>query len=344
MTPRILNIHTHCFTFDHVPRRIIPAMDLILFLAKRFPALLYFFLSERMQIFLTRGRKASQLAILETLAQYYPKDTAFAVHTMDFEYMNAGKCKPGFGFIDQLDQLAAIKALPQWQNRLFAFMAVDPRRPGLLELVKHYVLDCGFSGIKLYPPLGYSPLDERLEAVWAWASANDIPVMTHCSRSGPVHLKGRAYSKAKGDAWTAPENYVPLLERYPNLRICFAHFGGEKDCLRFYKGDDPRPQDNWFSQIVELLKRYRGAFADISYTSASADLTALFHVYAQGHCDSDHTRPCNLCDKILFGSDYYMAQLERNERWFSINVRSSFGEETFWRMVANSWNFLGQKA
>lgn len=67
---------------------------------------------------------------------------------------------------------------------------------------------------------------------------------------------------------------------------------------------------------------------------------ALFHVYAQDVYNSDSGFPYHIGDKILFGSDYYMAHLSRNERWFSINLRSSMGETTFWRMMQNAEKYL----
>ena len=103
--------------------------------------------------------------------------------------------------------------------------------------------------------------------------------------------------------------------------------------MSFYK--EGSVEDNWFVLICDMLKKYEGAYADISYTTSNTDLMALFHVYAQGE---------KLQHKILFGSDFYMAQLERNERWFSINVRSCFGEETFWRLAQqNVEKFLDNK-
>ena len=332
----ITNVHVHCFTLNQVPVSFFPGQRLFAGSVKTQRALAKFLKQlpivgkrggvERAAIFLRRGAKVSQEDILTELALFYPLKTRFGVHTMDFEYMGAGKSKKNCGFLSQIEELAALKQKQEWKDILQPFICVDPRRPNIVALAKEYIINRGFIGIKLYPSLGYYPTDSRLDDLWAWAEEAQVPIMTHCSRSGPVY--GRASNKeglSKRDyanRYIHPHNYLALFEKYPRLKICFAHFGGEKDCMDFYK--EGRTEDNWFSLICNMLKTYPGAYADISYTSSNTDLMALFHIYAQGE---------KLRDKILFGSDFYMAQLERNERWFSINVRSCMGEETFWRLA-----------
>ena len=41
-----------------------------------------------------------------------------------------------------------------------------------------------FSGIKIYPALGFFVWDWRLAKVWAYAEKHNIPIMTHCTRVG----------------------------------------------------------------------------------------------------------------------------------------------------------------
>ncbi len=46
--------------------------------------------------------------------------------------------------------------------------------------------------------------------------------------------------------------------------------------------------------------------------------------------------------RVLFGSDYYMADIEQdNERILSINLRAALGEECFWQIAnANPKRYL----
>ncbi len=362
MNPSILNVHTHCFTLGHVPRHFFPGQGLLArtergrkLLSRSLRVLSRFHPEGRMErsaLFLQRGNHPDQLSILEILAGYYPRNTRFVVHSLDFDFMGAGQPLPGHDFISQIEELARIKQDPAWKDRIFPFFCVDPRRAGVADLVKEYILHKGFAGIKLYPALGFYPFDPVLSPVWSWAAREGIPTMVHCSRSGPVYGRtlpppsarihpltgeplGARRKRIYADYYTHPLNWEPLLQEYPGLKVCFAHFGGDRDCMAFYK-EGNRLRDNWFEHIVNLLKTYEGAYADISFASANPDLMALFHVYAQHRPEptavSCLPREYALADKILFGSDFYMSQLRRNERWFSINVRSLTGEETFRRM------------
>ena len=285
---RFINVHTHVFTFNHVPLKFIPFMNVILWIHKYAPELLNKVLPEKIAAFLERGTRCDQLEILRELTDYYPSDACFAIHTIDFEYMEAGKCRKGYGFMEQLDEVARIVASPEWKERIFPFICVDPRRPDIAEIVKDY-----------------------------------------------IENKGTQYCNRFSD----PANFLSILEKHPDVKVCFAHFGGDKECIRFYKDGDNQ-KENWFACITQLIRKYKGVYADISYSGGNSDLMALFHVYAQDVYDVNKKSSYQIGDKMLFGSDYYMAHLSRNERWFSINIRSCMGETTFWKLMKNAEEYL----
>ena len=384
----MINIHTHIFTLNHVPRRFIP-LQWLFARNGRFRTLWIFLLylvsgiprltlrnpnrkSTRMALFLLRGGRPSQAHILKELMGFYPSGTRFGVHTIDFDYMGAG----GFtktqetgltnNYMQQLEEVSRLKASNEFGPILLPFFCVDPRRPDVTELAQDYLMNRGFAGIKLYPAMGFFPGDSRLMPLWEWAARKGVPVMVHCSRNGPVYgrIKGSGgvvhpvtrepLSQTSLRRWAEryghPLEYEPLLQRFEGLKICFSHFGGEADCIEIYR-EGGIPHDNWFSHICRLMKNYSGVYADISFSLANPDLMAFFHVMAQhragpkpgllkvpyGEADNRYS----MADKILFGSDFYMSELKRNERWFSINVRALMGEESFHRIASiNPSRFL----
>lgn len=293
---------------------------------------------ERLAVFLRNGNYATQEEVFDILCMFYPPDTRFAVHAMDFSYMGAGRTPKAY--LAQLSELALLRQ--KYPQKIYPFFCADPRRPDVYDLFLHYIEKEGFTGIKLYPPMGFFPFDERLYRLYAYAEERQIPIMTHCSASGPVFGReipskaARIHPKTKealvftnrkhfGDYYTDPDNYEYVLQEFPKLKICFAHFGGDAQCLRYYKSNDPVViRDNWFVKIMNLLEKYPNTYTDISYASADLDLLALFNglLHKEG-----------LGNKILFGSDFYMSNLERNERWFSMNVRMNLGEEQY-RQIA----------
>jgi len=107
--------------------------------------------------------------------------------------------KPNTTFYDQLNELRELKNSPEFKDIennkdiLFPFIHADPRRltqdKDFYEYLKEGLLSGDFSGIKLYPPLGYFPFDIRLKPVYDLALEHNLPIMIHCSM-GPVWYRG----------------------------------------------------------------------------------------------------------------------------------------------------------
>jgi len=233
-------------------------------------------------------------------------------------------------------------------------MAIDPRRPGLLELVQKYA-GLGFAGFKLYPPLGYYPFDERLDDIYAFAQEQGLPIITHCSPGG-IHWRGKITSelrihpktgnelKGRNSAefaknFSNPENYEYVLKKFPNLKICLAHFGGGEEwdkylenrwppaeVLRKLAGKEARKPISWITTIVEMMESYENLYADISYTAHAERFLPLVRVLLNTP---------KLREKILYGSDCYMVQMDKSERAFSINLRGYLGEKDY-RQIAET--------
>ena len=143
-----------------------------------------------------RGKPKSQREILDELQSYFPKKTRFILLSMDLDYMMNIKKQPlNSTFYDQLNELRSLKNSPEFKDKehnediLYPFIHADPRRlsqdKGFFEYLKDGLLSGDFSGIKLYPPLGYFPFDIRLKPVYDLALEHNLPITTHCSM-GPV--------------------------------------------------------------------------------------------------------------------------------------------------------------
>ena len=284
--------------------------------------------------FLTIGDFKSQLEIFKLLQGFYPVGTKFCVLTMDMEYMAAGKVPKHF--IEQLEELAAIKRDPAYADLIYPFIFVHPERPMIFSLVKKYIGEMGFTGLKIYPPLGYYPFDQRLDLVFDYAQRNSIPVTSHCARGGVFYkgtitdrkhpITGKVIKENKNkfftDIYTNPDNYKYLLQKFPKLKINLAHFGGFDEWKKYLQNTiiDEDGETNWFVMIKDLIKRYPNVFTDVSYTLYDKELIPLLKVVLQ--------EP-QFKNKVLFGSDFYMVEQEESEREFSINLRAGLGESDF---------------
>jgi len=340
----IYNCHTHVFTNKIVPHNFLP-FGLVRFLSKRrmsrwLGRLLNRInpkstndIFDRAASFMNIGNKKTQLDIFNLLKKYYPEGTKFVLLSMDMEFMKAGKVTQDF--IEQLNELCDIKK--KYPDQIFPFICADPRRPNITDLVKKYIEKHDFQGIKLYPPLGYYPFDEGLYPIFRYAEANKIPIISHCSppvvyyrgkikKEKLIHPKTgkkleRKNKQEFANYFTEPENYKYLLEDFPSLKICLAHFGSGNEWKKYLRTPwDKGMEECWFSVILDLIKDNSNVYADISYTMQDVNLHPLLKVILQDR---------KIRSRVLFGSDFYMLELTTPERSFSVNLRAYLGEKDY---------------
>lgn len=290
----------------------------------------------------------------------------FVLLSLDMDFMGAGRAPEPF--LSQLDDLRALKELHP--DTALPSVCADPRREGVTELVKQCIEEHGFSGIKLYPPLGFYPFDNRLDGVYAYAEAKGVPIIAHCSRGG-VHLKSvqlydvsphplnpslrfkREAAAKLADHFANPRNYAQVLVKFPKLKVCLAHLGGADEWSK-YLGDtwsfgtrqftDPRDVSSWFtpeawlcdeswlSIVMNLVRAYPNVYADSSYTSVLPWSQPLLKVLVN---------TSDLRSRILFGTDFYMVRMAATERVYSVNVRGYLGETDFMQIAHfNSLEFI----
>jgi len=346
----IHNCHMHTFTNQHVPVGFLPLGLLRLLsrseVGRRIGKILsgvkpgsyddYF---DRNAAFVNIGNKPTQREVFELVKGFYPDDTRFVVLPMDMEYMDAGEVPIKYEI--QLDELAELKKI--YHDILFPFVAVDPRRPNLLPLVQKYIEEHEFAGIKMYPPLGFFPNDSRLDPIYKYAETNQLPVMTHCSKGG-VYFRGKltetmrthpdtndVLASAKNNAFTEhyshPSNYDVIMAKFPNLKLCLGHFGGDDEWRKYLATSWDRDQElSWFKIILNMLKKYDTLFTDISYSLYDTRLHPMLKILL-----TDST----VRNKILYGSDFYMIERDMSDRAYSMTLRAFLGEDDY-RQIAET--------
>jgi predicted TIM-barrel fold metal-dependent hydrolase len=250
------------------------------------------------------------------------------------------------GFEEQIRQISDLKNHPKYKDKVFPFLAVDPRRPRIAEYARENVgRGKLFIGVKLYCPNGYSPTDPLLfgpegarGGIYAFCEENGIPVTAHNSDggfatlsksvvvNGLIHVNGQLIqldnkpltfknSIFQADAiyeravtLNHPLIWEKVVEKYPGLILNLAHFGGGQQL----KGalDHPENPKLWSNRIIALLKdkRYK-VYTDVSCFS---DLSIL---------EKFVTSPVypEIKSRTLYGSDYILLLLFEND--FEKNVR-----------------------
>jgi len=355
----MINCHTHIFTSKHVPVDFLPwylkaiasvAMkpSMIKLLEKmhlKNPA----YLLKKYYNFMKTGELGSQEIIFNHLQGFYPEGTQFTVLSMDMTYMGAGELPESFDV--QLNQLAALKQ--KYGTLIHPFVFAHPERPDLLNFIKAQIERHKFTGIKLYPAIGYFPSDKRLWDIYKYAEDNQIPIMTHCTRGGVYYkgeltlerrtdpVTGEVFPKMKNseftDVYSDPDRYRPILDSFPNLKLCFAHYGGWGDWDKFLSESwHENIEKSWLYKINQFIRNeaYPNVFTDVSYTLVRTDLFTVLRTFME---TNEKIR-----NHVLFGTDYYMTEIEGSERFFGMNLRGFLGE-SLWQQIAeeNPRRYLG---
>ena len=259
------------------------------------------------------------------------------------------------GWDEQLKQIAELKKHPVYKDMVYPFLAIDPRRPGIADYAMENVgKGKMFAGIKLYCPTGYSPTDPLLfgpdgerGGIYAFCEDNGIPVTTHNSDGGfatlaksvyitgliqvngklhqlnnellkfskAIHEKDAVYERAL--TLNHPLIWEKVAEKYPNLLLNLAHFGGGRQLEAAM--DNPDNINLWSNRIIALLKDNRfKIYTDVSCFSDfnSIDKLIASKVYPE------------IKKRILYGSDYTLLLLFEDN--FDENVRlfrTKFGSD-----------------
>ena len=175
------------------------------------------------------------------------------------------------------------------------FFGIDPRRPDSPELAGRALADERIGGIKLYPPAGFSPLDDRCLPIYRAVEAAGATMLVHTGRQTfPFNL---AHGRL--------ELYSEVQRRFPGLRLVLGHAGWP----------------SWGREAIEVAAGHPTTFVEVSNWNreiASSPATArTFLLQAWSELGPG---------RVLFGTDHYASPRAEG----SDNIRSwkEFVEET----------------
>lgn len=233
-------------------------------------------------------------------------------------------------------------------GRMIYFVAYSPFRdhwhndpeagPGhALAIVKHAYEQQGAFGVKVYPPSGYRPtnnripprpwsiasqpgrqwdarykphgvrvsgaeLDARLDALYQWCVREDVPIFAHCG-SGEVQARKGYHQLADPAEWRA------VLERHPKLRLCLGHAGGGS------RWTSVLPVNSWGRTVFQLCRDYPNVYCEFGCHEEIADpagRAAFSRQIARLVRRSRTSGPYDFSTKILYGSDWFMPMTNPN--------------------------------
>lgn len=286
---------------------------------------------DKMRNMINAGRKDQESIFLDGL-KLWGKDAKIVILTVDMNHMGCGRTKEPFA-----KQVYDVDILyRKYPNNVLPFLHLDCRNELMYELFDEYILNRNWTGVKLYLPMGCFPTDTRYKRMWE--ALNDLrkPVITHCTYGNPVHWRGsrRELKKLLGDRYdpklsiadncdkfTDPYNFIPILEKYKNVPIVFAHGGGSDYWIKYLKGD--RSPDNPFTKCLRLIEYYLMAHIDCAYTGANKQCAGLLKMMLND---------IRYDDKICFGSDITMSLNKQNAEYWVNEFVDLVGIKEFEKM------------
>lgn len=308
-----------------------------------------------------RHQVGSEGVTARSLAEKLIKDHSF--FTCKFNYKIFTQLENGVSYY------GAVEAFPHHQLNDIEYMESvisGNQRSNEQTFADQFLYDDNgsglFWGMKMYPRLGYAPDDfdnyKNLKEFYRTCESKGIPITIHCNAGGmsvPDYFLYERYDHGNikkeynlhdaekyfdgtttgTESKDSPARWAKVLESFPKLKICLAHFGGcdtwkeagnlketenelkmRKPCLGSSKYDHCDKYRDWIKSIAELISTKENVYTDISYfvndnpsifginynlEDVAKNLSWLIKQYK------------DLKDRILMGSDWYMIELEHDK-------------------------------
>ena len=116
------------------------------------------------------------------------------------------------------------------------------------------------------------------------------------------------------------------MQKFENLKICFAHAGGVKEIISSKGANEDK---SWFNQIKYLMKTYDNVYTDISYTLYDKKVYPFLLELLLDEV---------IGEKLLFGTDYFMTLREDTEAkliaGFRKYLEAESGSDDLWNKIS----------
>jgi predicted TIM-barrel fold metal-dependent hydrolase len=161
-----------------------------------------------------------------------------------------------------------IEKTNQYPDRLIGFMVIPPKSPDVVKEIER-CHNAGLAGVgELYPQL--FNIENETKDLSRACKEFDLPLLLHANE--PV---GHYYT---GKTDVSLKQLETFVMNNPDLKIILAHWGGG---ILFY----------------ELMKEVKESFRNVYYDTAAAPFLYDSRIYSVA-------KALDLCEKILFGSDF----------------------------------------
>ncbi len=187
------------------------------------------------------------------------------------------------GFRSNDETLAAVRAHP---DRLSGCVMVDPRSADATDTMQRFV-DGGFRCVKMFPPDGFYPDDERFFPLYERIEKVGVPILFHTGQTN-VGYKPSAGRRASSSKYANPMNIDQIARLFPGIPFVMAHMGYP-----------------WLVEAWSVAHANRNVYLDIAGSGPWTEAAPVAYLALGGRSfiPIDFTR-------VIWGSDNCLPQAE----------------------------------
>lgn len=238
-------------------------------------------------------------------------------------------------FFDQYRQ--TVEQALRHPGRVLPFVAFNPNRKGRpagengLEIVEAALESGACVGVKLYPSLAeHGPAAPGMEDLFALFNTYHAPIVMHCNSGGFAASTATALRCHPGD-------WKPLLKKYSNVRLDFAHFADED----IFTDPGSAPY-RWRVMLLDMIKDPElggRVYGDVSYQDEPLARAAVRRAYFERL--TGYLNDKSLSRNILWGTDSFMIYLSRSNSEYWDMFKYELGDLFAVIAETNPCRFLG---
>jgi hypothetical protein len=185
--------------------------------------------------------------------------------------------------------LAAVKTHP---DRLVGNIYLDPRLNDAIDTFKRFI-DHGFRCVKMFPPVGFSPDDDRYFPLYEKIEETGVPLLFHAGQTNIKVISPQPGQRmATNSKYSHPLNFDMISRLFPKMPIVLAHMGY------------PHYIDAW-----SVAHANPNVYLDISGSGPWTEGIPVVFNALGGH----HFIPIDF-NRVLWGSDNCLSQAEHISR------------------------------
>ncbi|MDD1747620.1 MAG: amidohydrolase family protein [Methanomassiliicoccales archaeon] len=176
------------------------------------------------------------------------------------------------------------EACSAYPDKFLPFIGIDPQRgETAIRLIEKYIKRFDAKGIKVYPPTGWRPDEERIKPFWKVLDDHGMVVVTHSGAVwGPLN-----------EELSRPSYYSKVLEKHERLKLVIAHMGGK-----------------YRDEMFPLLAKHENAYTDCSALQGWLPSNPEMVVSRLKEVAE------RIPDRIFFGTDWPLFELAYSQPYF----------------------------